>query len=88
MVASLFALRLSDRGIRVFEIRPGVISTDMTAGVRGRYKRRIADGLSPIRRWGLPEEVGRAVAAIAGCGLPFAAGRVIYIDGGLHLSRF
>jgi len=88
MVASLFALRLADHGIRFFEIRPGVICTDMTAGVRGRYERRIADGLSPIRRWGLPEEVGRAVAAIAGGILPFATGQVIYVDGGLHISRF
>lgn len=87
MVASLFALRLADHGIRVFEIRPGVISTDITAGVRGRYERQFADGLSPIRRWGLPEEVGRAVAPIAGGSLPFATGQVIYVDGGLYMSR-
>lgn len=87
MVAQLFAVRLADHGIRVYEVRPGIIATDMTAGVAAAYDRRIADGLSPIRRWGTPEDVGRAVAAIGGGALPFSTGEVIYVDGGLHLSR-
>ena len=67
MVVQLFATRLAEQGIRVYEIRPGIIATDMTAGVKEIYDRRIADGLSPIRRWGTPQDVGKAVA-VAGLG--------------------
>ena len=87
MVAQLFAVRLADHGVRVFEVRPGVIATDMTGPVREVYNRRIADGLSPIRRWGTPMDVGRAVAALAAGALPFSTGEVIHVDGGLHLGR-
>lgn len=87
MVAQLFASRLAEHGIRVYEVRPGIIATDMTAPVRELYDRRIAEGLSPIRRWGRPEDVGRAVAALAAGALGFSTGEVIYVDGGLHLSR-
>jgi NAD(P)-dependent dehydrogenase (short-subunit alcohol dehydrogenase family) len=87
MVAQLFAVRLAEAGVRVFEVRPGVIATDMTAGVQAAYDQRIADGLSPIRRWGTPEDVGRVVAAIADGAYPFSTGEVIYVDGGLHLRR-
>jgi NAD(P)-dependent dehydrogenase (short-subunit alcohol dehydrogenase family) len=87
MVAQLFAVRLAEHGIRVYEIRPGLIATDMTAPAREQYDRRIAEGLSPIRRWGKPEDVGRAVAAIASEALPYTTGAVIYVDGGLHLPR-
>ncbi|WP_435019206.1 3-ketoacyl-ACP reductase [Tundrisphaera sp. TA3] len=87
MVAQLFAARLADRGIRVFEVRPGIIATDMTGAVREAYDRRIADGLVPIPRWGTPEDVGRAVAALATGGFPFSTGEVIHVDGGLHMRR-
>lgn len=85
MMTRLFAARLAEHGIFVFEVRPGVIATDMTAGVKEKYDRLIAEGAWPIRRWGLPEDVGRTVAAIARGDLPFATGEVINIDGGFHL---
>src|SRR5205807_6773574 len=72
MVAQLFAVRLAELGIRVYEIRPGLIATDMTAPVSEAYSLRIAAGLSPIRRWGTPEDVGKAVAALASGALPFS----------------
>jgi 3-oxoacyl-[acyl-carrier protein] reductase len=65
MMTSLFAARLAEFGIKVFEVRPGVIATDMTEGVKEKYDKLIAEGAWPIRRWGLPEDIGRAVAAIA-----------------------
>ncbi len=87
MVVKLFAVRLAEAGIGVFEIRPGIIATDMTAPVRSRYDDLIAGGLTPIRRWGTPADVGRAVAAIAQGLLPFSTGEVINVDGGFHLHR-
>jgi NAD(P)-dependent dehydrogenase (short-subunit alcohol dehydrogenase family) len=87
MVARLFAARLAEQGILVYEVRPGLIATDMTAPVQAAYERRIQDGLSPIRRWGAPADVGRAVAALAAGALPFSTGEVIHVDGGLHLPR-
>lgn len=87
MVARLFATRLAEHNIRVHEIRPGIIATDMTGPVREAYDERIAGGLVPLRRWGLPEDVGRAVAALASGALPFSTGTIIDVDGGLHLPR-
>lgn len=87
MVAQLFAARLAEHGILVYEVRPGVIATDMTAGVRDSYEARIKEGLSPIRRLGMPEDVGRAVAALAAGAFRFSTGEVIYVDGGLHIRR-
>lgn len=87
MGVKLFAARLAEAGIGVFEIRPGIIATDMTAPVRSRYDEWIAGGLTPIRRWGTPADVGRAVAAIAQGLLPFSTGEVINVDGGFHLRR-
>lgn len=87
MVARLFAVRLAPLGIRVYEVRPGVIETDMTGPVSEIYDRRIADGLSPIRRWGTPADVGKAVAAIASGAFPFSTGEVLHVDGGLNLDR-
>ncbi len=87
MVAQLFAVRLADHGIGVYEVRPGVIATDMTGPVKAIYDQRIADGLSPIRRWGTPADVGKAVAAIAAGALPFSTGEVLHVDGGLHIDR-
>ena len=86
-MTKLYAARLAEEGIRVYEIRPGVISTDMTAGVKEKYDRLIDADLTPIQRWGTPEDVGRAVAAIATDLLPFSTGEVINVDGGFHLRR-
>jgi NAD(P)-dependent dehydrogenase (short-subunit alcohol dehydrogenase family) len=87
MMTRLFAVRLAECGINVYEIRPGIVATDMTAPVKEYYERRLADGLMPIRRWGTPEDVGRAVAAIAEDRFPFSTGMVIDVDGGYHLHR-
>jgi NAD(P)-dependent dehydrogenase (short-subunit alcohol dehydrogenase family) len=87
MVVQLFATRLAEQGILVYEVRPGIIATDMTGPVRAEYDRRISAGLTPIRRWGEPSDVGRAVAALAAGALRFSTGEVIHIDGGLHLRR-
>lgn len=87
MMTALLADCLSEWGINVYEIQPGVIETDMTSGVKGRYDALIADGLTPIPRWGQPEDIGKAVAAIAGGALPFSTGEVIRVDGGFHLHR-
>jgi 3-oxoacyl-[acyl-carrier protein] reductase len=87
MAARLFAARLAAPGIPVFEVRPGIIATDMTAPVRDAYDARIADGLVPERRWGHPEDVGRAVAALVRGDLPYATGSVIHVDGGLAIPR-
>lgn len=84
MLTQLFALRLAPHGINVFEIRPGVIRTPMTAPVAEDYQRRIEGGLTPIARWGEPDDIGRTVATVATGGLPFTVGQVIYVDGGLH----
>ena len=85
MMTKLYAARLAEHGINVFEIRPGVIATDMTGPVKAKYDALIAGGLTPIKRWGTPEDVGRAVAAIAQDLLPFSTGEVINVDGGFHL---
>lgn len=87
MVAQLFAVRLAEHGIRVHEIRPGIIATDMTQAVRGVYDERIVGGLTPIARWGQPKDVGRAVAALASGAFPFSTGEVFHVDGGLNLRR-
>ena len=87
MTARLFAARLAADGIPVYEVRPGIIATDMTAPVRDAYDRRIADGLVPARRWGQPDDVGRVVAALARGDLPYATGSVIHVDGGLSIPR-
>jgi NAD(P)-dependent dehydrogenase (short-subunit alcohol dehydrogenase family) len=88
MLTRLFALRLAAHSIAVYEIRPGVIRTAMTAPVAERYQREIDQGLSPIARWGEPEDIGRAVATLATGGLPFSVGQVVYVDGGLNLRAF
>jgi len=86
MLTKLFAIRLAEDGIGVFEIRPGVIQTDMTSAVTGKYDKLISDGLTPIRRWGFPDDVGRAVSAVAMGSFPFSTGEVINVDGGFHLK--
>jgi 3-oxoacyl-[acyl-carrier protein] reductase len=87
MAARLFAVRLADEGIPVFEVRPGIVATDMTAGAREIYDRRIADGLVPDRRWGRPEDVGSAVAALVRGDMPYATGTIVNVDGGLSIPR-
>ena len=87
MMTKLYATRLADHGINVFEVCPGVIASDMTAPVQEKYEKLIAEGLSPIRRWGTPEDVGKAVAAIAADCFPFSTGEVINVDGGFHFRR-
>jgi 3-oxoacyl-[acyl-carrier protein] reductase len=87
MAARLFAARLAADAIPVFEVRPGIIDTDMTAPAREMYDRRIADGLIPEGRWGQPEDVGRVVAALVRGDLPYATGTVVHVDGGLAIPR-
>jgi 3-oxoacyl-[acyl-carrier protein] reductase len=88
MMTKLWADRLAEFGINVYEIRPGVIATDLTSVVKEKYDRLILDeGLTPIRRWGVPEDIGKAVVAIAEGLLPFSTGEVINVDGGFHLHR-
>jgi NAD(P)-dependent dehydrogenase (short-subunit alcohol dehydrogenase family) len=87
MAARLFAVRLAGDGIPVFEVRPGIVATDMTAGVRDVYDRRIAEGLVPANRWGQPDDVGRVVAALLRGDAPYATGSVINVDGGLSIPR-
>lgn len=87
MAARLFAVRLAGDGVPVYEVRPGIIETDMTAGVKAAYDKRIADGLVPERRWGTPEDVGRVVAALLRGDAPYATGSIIDVDGGLSLPR-
>jgi NAD(P)-dependent dehydrogenase (short-subunit alcohol dehydrogenase family) len=87
MMARLFALRLAEHEIAVHEVRPGVIRTDLTAPVAEAYTKRIAEGLSPLRRWGEPEDIGRAVAMLAAGDMPFSTGDALHIDGGLHIGR-
>jgi len=83
----LYADRLSEYGIHVYELRPGIIETDMTSIVQAKYDRLIAEGLTPIRRWGQPDDVARAVIAIAQDQFLFSTGEVINVDGGFHLRR-
>ena len=87
MAAKLFAVRLAPDGIPVFEVRPGIIATDMTAGVKEMYDTRIAAGLVPDGRWGQPDDVGRAVAALLRGDVAYATGTVINVDGGLSIPR-
>jgi NAD(P)-dependent dehydrogenase (short-subunit alcohol dehydrogenase family) len=87
MMTALYADRLAEHGIGVFEIRPGIIATDMTSVVKDKYDKLIAEGLTPIKRWGQPEDIARAVGAIAEGRLDFSTGQVINVDGGFHLRR-
>jgi NAD(P)-dependent dehydrogenase (short-subunit alcohol dehydrogenase family) len=88
MMTKLFASRLAEFGINVYEIRPGIIETDMTGPVKAKYDKLIfEEDLSPIHRWGTPQDVASAVAAIATDRLPFSTGEVINVDGGFHLRR-
>ena len=87
MVTTLFAHRLAEYGISVNEIRPGIIATDMTDKVKGKYDALIADGLLPIARWGTPEDVAAAVWTLCSGALPYVTGQTIDVDGGFHIRR-
>ncbi|MHC4225884.1 MAG: 3-ketoacyl-ACP reductase [Planctomycetota bacterium] len=87
MMTKLYADRLAEYGIGVFEISPGIIATDMTSVVKDKYDKLIAEGLTPIKRWGKPEDIAKAVGAIAEGRLDFSTGQVINVDGGFHLRR-
>ncbi|MCX6135579.1 MAG: 3-ketoacyl-ACP reductase [Ignavibacteriales bacterium] len=87
MVNKLWALRLADHGVQVYELRPGVMLTDMTSGVKEKYDKLLAEGLVPLKRWGTAEDVGQAAGALLSGQFPFSTGEVIYVDGGLHIQR-
>ena len=87
MVTRLFAARLAEYGINVYEVCPGVIASDMTAPVREKYDQLIADGMAPIRRWGEPSDVGKAVSALVHDYFPFTTGEVFNVDGGFNVRK-
>ena len=87
MAAQLWATRLAAEGIQVYEVRPGIMQTDMTVGVQGKYDDLIAQGLVPQMRWGQPSDVGKAVCSLLRGDWPFSTGSVLHVDGGLHLRR-
>ncbi len=87
MMTTLFAVRLAEYGIGVYEVRPAAVEVDMPEDLRKEYDQRIKDGRLPGKRWGRPEDVGRAVALLARGELAFSTGEVIHVDGGLHLGR-
>ena len=87
MVTQLFAARLGEFDLPVYEVRPGVIATDMTAGVKEKYDKLFAEGLTVQKRWGLPEDIGKVVASLARGDMPYSTGSVIMVDGGLTLQR-
>jgi len=87
MMSKLFALRLAGHGIATYEVRPGVIRTSMTAVAKEKYDRLFAGGGVPISRWGEPEDVGRAVAALAGGAFRYSTGEVVHVDGGMSLPK-
>ncbi|OGO28021.1 MAG: 3-ketoacyl-ACP reductase [Chloroflexi bacterium RBG_16_54_18] len=89
MMTRLFAVRLASHGINVYEVRPGIIATDMTAAVKAKYDRLILEeGLTLLPRWGQPADVARIVTAIASGALPYSTGEIIYVDGGMHNLHF
>jgi NAD(P)-dependent dehydrogenase (short-subunit alcohol dehydrogenase family) len=88
MMAKLYAVRLASHGIAVYEVRPGLIRTPMTGVAQARFDKLLADGFTPINRWGTPEDVGRAVATMAAGDLPFTTGAAIQADGGMHIHHY
>jgi 3-oxoacyl-[acyl-carrier protein] reductase len=87
MATQLYAVRLADSGVQVLELRPGIMATDMTAGVKDKYDKLLAEGIVPQKRWGSPNDVGLAVKSILEGHFPFSTGDVINLDGGFHLRR-
>jgi 3-oxoacyl-[acyl-carrier protein] reductase len=87
MATQLWAARLGEFNIPVYEVRPGIIQTDMTAGVKDKYDKLLEEGLAIQRRWGTPEDVGKAVVSLVRGNLPYSTGQVILVDGGLTIQR-
>ncbi len=87
MMTQLYAVRMAEHGISVFEIRPGVMLTDMVSAVKSKYDQMLEDGLALQKRWGQPEDVGKAVVSIATGAFPYSTGNVFMVDGGLTVSR-
>jgi len=87
MITKLFADRLSEHNINVYEIRPGIIYTDMTKSVKNKYDKLIDSGITPIKRWGYPEDVAKAVSVCCSGKLDHSTGEIINVDGGFHLKR-
>ena len=87
MITKLFADRLSELNINVYEIRPGIIYTDMTKSVKDKYDKLITSGITPFKRWGYPEDVAKAVSLCCSGKLDFSTGEIINVDGGFHLKR-
>jgi NAD(P)-dependent dehydrogenase (short-subunit alcohol dehydrogenase family) len=87
MAVKLWAARLADEGIQVFEVRPGIMATDMTSKVKEKYDALIAEGLVPQKRWGTPEDVGKAVRSFVDGDFAYSTGSVVYCDGGFNISR-
>lgn len=87
MITTLFADRLAEYGINVYEIRPGIIRTPMTEVVKDKYDKLIGDGLLPIKRWGYPEDIANAVSVLCSGKLAYSTGEVINVDGGFHIRR-
>jgi NAD(P)-dependent dehydrogenase (short-subunit alcohol dehydrogenase family) len=88
MLTRLLAVRLAGEGIMAYDIRPGLIRTDMTRASQQKYDRLLAEGFTPIARWGEPDDVARAVTMLARGDLPFVTGEAIHVDGGLHIHKF
>lgn len=87
MATQLWAARLAGEGIVVHEVRPGIIATDMTAGVKDKYDALFADGIAPMPRWGEPSDVGGAVANLCNGAMPYTTGAVIHVDGGMNIQQ-
>ena len=87
MVTQLFAVKLGDFNIPVYEVRPGIIKTDMTAGVQAKYDKLFEEGIAVQRRWGEPNDVGKVVASLAKGDFAYSTGQVVLVDGGLSIGR-
>jgi len=87
MITKLYADRLAEYGINVYEVRPGIIYTDMTSVVKDKYDKLIEEGITPIKRWGHPEDIAKAVSVFCSGMLDFSTAEVINVDGGFHLRR-
>jgi len=88
MMTRLFSIRLAEHGINVYEVRPGLIDTDLTRPAKAHYDKLLNNGFSPINRWGKTNEVGEAVTALAAGNMRFSTGDAIHIDGGLLINRY
>lgn len=87
MITTLFADKLAEYGIFVFEVRPGIIKTDMTSGVTDKYDKLIEGGLLPINRWGTPKDIAGAVSLLSSPKMCYSTGDIINVDGGFHIRR-